>query len=96
MLMCNDAYSGKLLREKTFTFFIVSVQSAEVFSSYSALANEKALKCITLGAYCISDVITNVLARKLATPRIVALCVVLSVLAPTLASGSSKHRFGQG
>ena len=38
----------------------------------------------------------NVHARKLATPRIVAVCVGLSVLTPTQTSGISRHCFGQG
>ena len=38
----------------------------------------------------------NARARKLATPRVVTVRVVLSVLAPIRASNISRHRFGQG
>ena len=59
----------------------------------------KSTKVQTLGAYCMScsspAYYANALARKLATPRFVAVTRgVLSVLAPTRASGISRHRFG--
>ena len=60
----------------------------------------KSTKVQTLGAYCMScsspAYYANTRARKLATPRVVAVTRVLSVLAPTRASGISRHSFGQG
>ena len=60
----------------------------------------KSTKVQTLGAYCTSCsrpvYYTNARARKLATPCVVAVTRgVLSVLAPTRASGISRHSFGQ-
>ena len=65
---------------------------------YSTEICEQALKCKTLGAlYCILlYYYANARGQKLITPRFVAGRVVLSVLAPTRASGISRHRFGQG
>ena len=54
----------------------------------------KSTKVQTLGEYtAYLAYYANAHALKLATPRVVVV-VVLSVLAPTLASGISRHHFG--